>query len=194
MSGLVRRQLSLFAPPPAGRMLDELRAELDPVQHRLIPAHVTFAREDELEAHAARDPGSDPATALAAELAATFAGGARSRTPRAALTLTFGAAVSFDGHGILLPCIDGEADFHALRSAILAAAIGHDALRRPAAHVTLAHPRNPRAPGNSLASARRLPVPLSLTFREVRLIEQVDAAPWRVLATFPLLPSEAGHA
>lgn len=169
--------------------LDVLRATLDPVQHGLIPAHVTLCREDELHPLAPSELADD----LAAAVALRFADRAESHAAHP-ISLVFGAAESFDGHGILLPCIDGEADFHALRSAILAAAIGHDALRRPAAHVTLAHPRNPRAPGNSLASARRLPVPLSLTFREVRLIEQVDAAPWRVLATFPLLPSEAGHA
>lgn len=166
--------------------LDALRAALDPVQHGLIPAHVTFAREDELDALTASD--------LAAALGATFAGRARSYANVAALTLTFGAAVSFDGHGILLPCVDGEADFHALRSEILAPAISRAALRRPAAHLTLAHPRNQRAPGNALATALRLPAPLSLTFGEVRLIEQVGAAPWRVLATFPLGRPEASPA
>ncbi|MCC7001019.1 MAG: 2'-5' RNA ligase family protein [Gemmatimonadaceae bacterium] len=182
MTGRLRRQLSLFAPEPIRTALDALRAALDPVQHGLIPAHVTFAREDELAALAVSD--------LAAALAATFASRARSRTNNAALTLTFGAAVSFDGHGILLPCVDGEADFHALRSEILTPAIAPEALRRPAAHLTLAHPRNPRAPGNSLASALRLATPLSLTFHEVQLIEQNGAAPWRVLATYPLHAAE----
>ena len=164
--------------------LDALRATLDPVQHALIPAHVTFAREDELDALAAID--------LAAALAAMFADRTRACEPSrlAALTLTFDAAVSFDGHGILLPCVDGEADFHALRSEILTPAIAPEALRRPAAHVTLAHPRNPRAPGNSLASALRLATPLSLTFHEAQLIEQNGAAPWRVLATYPLHAAE----
>lgn len=191
MIGTVRRQLSLFAPPPASDLLDDLRAALDPVQHRLIPAHVTLAREDELSALVASDRTRELATDLATRFAARFAERARARGNDAALTLTFGAAVSVDGHGILLPCIDGETDFHALRVEILAPAIGRDALRRPAAHVTLAHPRNPRAPGNSLASALRLPTPLALRFCEVRLIEQVGAAPWQALATFPLDRPEA---
>ena len=181
----IRRQLSLFAPEPMRASLDALRATLDPVQHRLIPAHVTLCREDELEAFAS---GAN-ADELAAAVASALADRAEWRAPDS-LTLVFGTAESFDSHGILLPCIDGDAAFHALRQEILAPAIGRDALRRPAAHLTLAHPRNPRAPGNSLEAAERLVSPLQLTFGDVHLIEQVGASPWTVLATFPLQPAE----
>ncbi|MBK9550542.1 MAG: hypothetical protein IPO52_15945 [Gemmatimonadetes bacterium] len=33
-----------------------------------------------------------------------------------AITLTFGAPVGFDSHGVLLPCIDGATEFHGLRA------------------------------------------------------------------------------
>jgi hypothetical protein len=52
-----------------------------------------------------------------------------------------------------------------------------------APHVTLAHPRNPKAPGNSLADViAQLPAPLELRFDSLNLIEQSHGGPWRVLA------------
>jgi hypothetical protein len=178
----IRRQLSVFAPEPMRTALDALRATLDPVQHRLIPAHVTLCREDELEV-LTPDANAD---AVAAAVALRLTEPPASR----ALTLVFGTAESFDEHGILLPCVDGESAFHALRAEILTPAIAPDALRRPAAHLTLAHPRNPRAPGNSLAVAQRTVSPLRLTFGEVHLIERVGSAPWTVQATFALTRAE----
>jgi hypothetical protein len=169
--------------------LDALRATLDPVQHRLIPAHVTLCREDELEALA---PGAT-ADALASAVALRLADPTASRAQHT-LNLVFGTAESFDGHGILLPCIEGDAAFHALRAEILVPSIARAALRRPAAHLTLAHPRNPRAPGNSLAEARRLVSPLRLTFGDLHLIEQVGSNPWTVRATFPLNRAEPSDA
>jgi hypothetical protein len=43
-----RTQLTLFVAPPAAEILEPLRRRLDPVQSRLISAHVTLCREDEL--------------------------------------------------------------------------------------------------------------------------------------------------
>ena len=52
-----------------------------------------------------------------------------------------------------------------------------------APHITLAHPRNPRAPGNSLAAARAaLPERLDLRFDSLNLVEQHNGGRWRVLA------------
>lgn len=51
-NGPLRSQLSLFVPPIIGgdtRVdIEAIRCIVDPVQHRLIPAHVTLCREDEL--------------------------------------------------------------------------------------------------------------------------------------------------
>ncbi len=159
-----RRQLSLFVPPPVGARLDRLRALLDPVQHDLIPAHVTFCRDAEAD-------GVSP-DGLSDMLAAARIG---------PLSLTFGAAEAFGGHGVRLPCIAGADAFSAARARVLG-----DTLRMEAPHITLAHPRNSRAPSNDLARARALETPLAVTFREVRLIERRDGAPWCVLATAAL--------
>lgn len=158
-----RRQLSLYVPAEAARELEAVRRVVDPVQHRLIPAHLTLCREDELE-------GLPP---LGPRLAALGLG---------PLTLRFGAPQAFSGHGLLLPCVGGAPAFRRLREAVL----GSSQVRDQAPHLTLAHPRNPRAPGNSLLAAAGLPEVLTLTFPVLSLIEQEGQAPWRVLETHRL--------
>lgn len=159
-AGATRDQLSLFVEGIAGERLDALRREMDPVQAGLIPTHVTLCREDELD-------GLTPA------LLAERLGGALP------LVLSFGPPERFSGHGVLLPCTAGQADLDALRRRVL----GRDDVRHQAAHITLAHPRNPRAPGNRLPS---LGEPLTLTLRSVRWIRQHGAGPWQTVACVPL--------
>lgn len=159
----LRRQLTLFVPAPARELLEDLRRELDPAQHARIAAHVTLCREDEFSAADVARGGERAATAPP-------------------LTLAFGAPERFDGHGVLLRCRDGADAFAALRRAMLA----RDDVRPHGAHVTLAHPRNPRAPGNTDAALARAPTAFACTFAAIDLIEQVDDGPWRVLAHWPL--------
>lgn len=161
----VRRQLTLFVPAPESLVLEAVRRQVDPVQHRLIAAHVTLCREDEL----ARFPDR----ALHERL------GQLDTVP---LTITLAAVVPFDTHGVLMPCIAGESDFSALRAMVL----GEPAPRRHAPHLTLAHPRNPRSPHNAPATYETLPVPLSITFAEISLIEQTGHEPWQRLETYAL--------
>ena len=152
-----RLQLTLFVPDDVAAVLEPIRQRLDPVQQGLIGSHVTLCREDEL-----------------AESPLAVLHGVAQRPM--AITLTFGAPVGFDSHGVLLPCIDGATEFHGLRAAIL----GSTAIRQHAAHITLAHPRNPRAPGNSTPSEISLATPLRITFSTISLIEQVDGGAWVV--------------
>jgi 2'-5' RNA ligase len=156
----IRRQLSLYVPPHAGVELEAARLLLDPVQSRLIPAHVTLCREDELV------KVSEP------ELQARLAD-----TRLKPVTLHFGRPEVFDGHGVLLACIAGEQDFRALREHVL----GTSAIRRQAPHITLAHPRNPRSPDNCLSNTAHLPEVTSVTFSSICFIEQRGNEPWRVL-------------
>lgn len=165
---IVRRQLSLYVPHAVRAGVEAVRSVVDPIQQQLIPAHVTLCREHEL---------SDlSATELRHRLHADGC---------LPLRLSFGPPERFDGHGMLLPGIDGEQDFHALRDQIL----GGEASRDQRAHITLAHPRNPRAAGNALANTSELPAPLTIRFDVVRLIEQIDRNPWTVLDTFELSES-----
>ena len=166
----LRHQLTLFLPPPHAERVDAVRRMVDPAQHRLIPAHVTLCRED--------------------ELAGLDAGSLRARLAEAApLTLGFGPAQRFDGHGILLPCVAGADEYHRLRVHLL----GRADARRAAAHITLAHPRNPNAPGNTLAAAEPVGAGLIITFPEAHLIRQENGGPWAVLTTLPLAPRPGAH-
>lgn len=161
----VRIQLSLYVPEPQASAIDAVRRLLDPVQHSLIPAHVTLCREDEM-AEAGRD-------VLASRIASL---------PVQSVTLRFGRPEPFHEHGILLPCIEGEPQFQALRQLILNPA----AARRQSPHITLAHPRNPKAAGNCLGNALAIPEGLTATFFNVRLIEQTGSSAWRTLEDFAL--------
>lgn len=164
-----RAQLTLFVAGPLTERIEEVRKLLDPVQFELIAAHVTLCREDELE-------GLNTAI-LRRRL---------SRPDAGPITLGFGAPEQFSTHGILLPCVSGEENFQALRRLIL----GSATVRRQAPHITLAHPRNPKSPGNSLAAASSLGEGMTIGFGSVCLIQQVGASPWRVAERFDLPAAE----
>ena len=158
---VIRRQLSLYVAEPEASRVEALRRVLDPVQQSLIPAHATFARDGDL------GMGSD------LEWRERIAG-----LRESGLRLRFGPAEVFQLHGILMRCVDGLDRFEAFRARVLG-----PATLALVPHITLAHPRNPRAPGNSLALAReRLPDGLELRFESLNLIEQHDGGRWRVLA------------
>lgn len=160
-----RTQLSLYVPEPAASLFESVRRILDPVQSDLIPAHVTLCREDEL---ASLEHGT-----LTSRIA---------NFPAGSVTLCFGKPEIFSEHGVLLPCIAGEHEFTSLREHVL----GSHTIRRQPPHITLAHPRNPKASGNCLTNAGVLPEVISVSFTHVNLIEQSGVTPWRVLGTFSL--------
>ncbi|POZ62901.1 2'-5' RNA ligase family protein [Chromobacterium alticapitis] len=152
-----RDQLTLFVPSAQAEQLEAVRRKLDPVQAGLIAAHVTLCREDEIA-------GLDMASLFER---------VREIGP---LRLAFGPAERFQGHGILLPCVGGEADFQAMRREALGrAARGH------VPHLTLAHPRNPRAAGNLLLETPGLPRRVAITFLSVSMIRQYGNEPWQPL-------------
>jgi hypothetical protein len=105
-----------------------------------------------------------------------------------AVTLQFGRPQPIHEHGILLPCVAGENGFIELRKHVL----GTRSPSRLSPHITLAHPRNPKAAGNCLARARLLPEELSIMFTCIHLIEQTGTAPWRVLDTFTMMNQKGG--
>ncbi len=133
---------------------------MDPVQASLIAAHVTLCREDEIEQ-------LDPAAVLSR--VQSWAKGP--------LRLAFGHPRLFSGHGVLLPCERGSGSFRSLRQWLLQ----NQGAREHAAHLTLAHPRNIKAAGNTPAALAGCPHALELQFPVVALIEKHGSAPWRVL-------------
>ncbi|MBI1324499.1 hypothetical protein GC170_15120 [bacterium] len=157
-----RSQLTMFVRENLAGPIEAIRIIVDPVQHSLIPAHVTLCREDELEKY---EGWRERLAAMPAEMILQ--------------TLRFGRAESFAGHGILLPCIEGIERFRILRQTIL----GSDTIRDARPHMTLAHPRNPKSPGNAIEIACGLPSEFEITFDTIRLIEQFDSNPWNVVET-----------
>lgn len=155
-----RRQLTLFVAEPEQARWNALRAILDPVQAALIAAHVTLCREDEI---GQLDPS------------AIFR---RVRSwPHGPITLQFDRPTRFGGHGVLLPCRHGAAQFQRLRQWLLQ----DQSAREHGAHLTLAHPRNPKSANNTDAALASCPENLELQFASVALIEQLHQQPWRVL-------------
>lgn len=161
-----RDQLSLFVPLPASDVLESVRRALDPVQHALIPAHVTLCRDDEIA-------GVHPEL-LRRRLQSL---------PSGPLAMVFGSPERFEGHGVQLKCLDGERSFQALRQHVLA----NELARRLPPHITLAHPRNPAPSDEDLLAVGRLATALRIEFRVVRWIRQESCGPWQVLDAFPLV-------
>jgi hypothetical protein len=159
-----RLQLTLFGSGPQAAALEIHRRALDPVQASLIALHVTLCREDELALSA-------PEIADRLE-----------RAPWHELELQFGPPERFQVHGVLLPCTGGEDRFHQLRQWVLKSST----VRRHRPHLTLAHPRNPRSPGNTDVAISRLPRSTTLSFDTVWRIRQEGHAPWRTLGSTKL--------
>lgn len=153
----------MYVPQDAAREIEAVRRVVDPIQSRLIPAHVTLCREDEL----------GDLESVRARLR---------RAPFKPLTLRFGKPLAFAGHGLLLECVEGAGRFRALREYLLASG----RVREQKPHITLAHPRNPRSEGNSLGNASTLPEVIEVTFPSVCLIEQEGGGIWRLLEKYEL--------
>jgi len=163
---VLREQLSLFLPASISGQVEALRELLDPVQFSLIPAHVTLLRDEEL-----RGLGQD-------DVKSALQGAAP-------LTLRFGSPETFGWHGVLLPCIAGVAHFINLRALL----VGREAAAREQPHITLAHPRNPRASDTSHRSALSLIRGIEVTFTAVQRITQGVGCPWLVSRSYVLAGS-----
>ena len=161
-----RQQLSVYVPNESAAAIESVRRVADPVQYHLIPAHVTLCREDEID-------GAGLMASIAKRLATIHI---------PPLALGFGAPEIFDGHGLMLNCLAGEAAFHELRKTVR----GLNNIRLQKAHITLAHPRNSKVNGNVAGVAAMLPAIMSITFHTIFYIEQEADQPWRVLQQFTL--------
>jgi hypothetical protein len=154
----------MFVPELTASVIEAVRSVVDPIQSSLIAAHVTLCRENEL-----------------GDL-----GGIRARlyeSDCAAITLRFGPPKVVMEHGILLECVHGLSQFRTLREQVL----GSNSIKDQEAHITLAHPRNPKSHRNSLHATADLNAGLTVTFDQICLIEQQDAQPWCVVERYALV-------
>ena len=164
-----RTQLSMYVPESMAETIEDVRKIVDPIQYRLIPAHITLCREDELHNN----------STLHDRL---------SHIPCKPFTLRFGGPEIFSGHGVLLNCIEGADDFRLLREYLL----DSKTIRNQTPHITLAHPRNPKSAGNSSSATAALPDIITINFSMIYLIEQQVNEPWRILAAFKLRELRGG--
>jgi hypothetical protein len=159
----IRRQATLYVPPPSDISIESLRTRFNPAQSALIRAHVTLCREDEV---CDWDRFADRLRGLAA----------------------FDVSLHFDtpirnGNLVYLPTKGSTDSFVALRSSLLST-LG-TAPRRHDPHITLIHPRNGTCSKSEFDEISSQCEPFTVNFCRVTLIEQVDGGPWRDLASFP---------
>jgi 2'-5' RNA ligase len=154
MESMNRRQASLFLPDQF--QIESVRFRHNPAQARLIPAHVTLCREDEVadwDAFRARLASLCPFE----------------------ITLGFGVPVR-ENDFVYLPVCEGQDSFQEFRCAILA----KDA-RKQTPHVTIIHPRNGSCTDQIFADISATISSFQYTFREVMLIEQEDDGVWSLI-------------
>ena len=157
-----RRQATLFLQRPS--WVNKIRLELNPAQAKLIDAHVTLCREDEV---------SDWE-----EL------GRRLLDLRPqAVTLEFGPPHR-DGDLVYIPSVGSTKEFDDLRGILLGTASSIPRKHNP--HITLIHPRNGSCSDADFASIISAFEPFSYTFDEVAFIQQENGGIWETVRTFPL--------
>ncbi len=137
--------------------IELMRNRFNPAQSRLIPAHVTLCREDEITDWNALQQKLNSLTPLV-------------------LTLGFGAPVRNDNF-VYLPVCEGLDRFHKLRCFLLS-----DDPRWHNPHVTVIHPRNGTCTHEAFAEIQRRIQPFQYTFRRVMLIEQENGGVWQPIA------------
>ena len=150
-----RRQASLYL--PNSLHVESLRRRHNPVQARLIPAHVTLCREDEVDDW---DAFRETLTSLC-----PFE-----------LTLEFGVPVR-EHNFVFLPVCKGLDAFHAFRRALLKAEP-----RQHIPHVTIIHPRNGTCTDSIFEEIALNIASFPCIFREVMLIEQEGDGVWKQVA------------
>jgi hypothetical protein len=149
-----RRQASLYLPDST--QIEFLRQLYNPTQARLIPAHVTLCREDEVT-----DWNS-------------FQERLESLVPFA-IAIEFGPPIR-DDNLVFLPVRNGADEFHKLRRLLLM-----DDCRELTPHVTIIHPRNGICTDEIFADICAQVSPFHVTIREVMLIEQEDGGIWKLV-------------
>ena len=150
-----RRQASMFLSNEP--LIDVLRNRFNPEQAKLIPAHVTLCREDEVKDW----------SRLASRIR---------ELPSVQITMSFGTAVR-DGNLVFLPVVSGVEQFDELRNDLLR--IGTSLPRKHSPHVTIVHPRNGICTDEIFAKILEQIHPFKTTLNEIALIEQCDGGPWR---------------
>lgn len=161
-----RIQLTLFIPEQDAVAIEKIRKGYNPEQYKLIPAHITLCREDEL----------DQMDHVMLNL---------EQLQFECFTINLGAVERFSqGKGVLLPAIGPNEVFQKLRSTVLKGIIEQTRQHEP--HITLMHPRNATCTDEIFESIQKNSFPQQLIFDQISLIEQEIGEKWQILKTYKL--------
>ena len=161
-----RKQLTLFIEDPSGT-IEAIRATRNPVQHRLIAAHVTLCREDELDAFD------------------TIIKNIQSVQLSNPIRLQLGTVQRFDdGKGLWIPIIDPQNAFKELRKNVLGRSVPS---KEQLPHITLIHPRNATCTDAIFEAIKKQKLPTDVVVTSISLIAQTNGGKWQVMQDFHLL-------
>ena len=145
-------------------MIERIRAEFNPVQYKLIPAHVTLCREDEIE----------PIEKIIENI--------HSIKLMAPIQIQLNCAQRFaDGKGVMIPAQGENPAFQELRKSVLGV---REFLRVHQPHLTLMHPRNSTCTDEIFERIKEAEMPVELSFDKIHLIEQTNGGKWDILKEF----------
>jgi len=161
-----RRQLTLFVSTDEAKVIEEIRKKYNPIQHRLIAAHITLCREDEIEHWETIEQNLITLKQLP-------------------LTIYLEEVKRFaEGKGLFIPAKEQQKAFDVLRKVILKGAIEQP--RKHHAHLTLMHPRNSTCTDATFNEIKALRLPKYLVFDTITLIEQENGGVWQKLKTYTI--------
>jgi 2'-5' RNA ligase len=161
-----RIQLTLFIPEQDAIAFEKVRKAHNPEQYKLIHAHITLCREDELD--------------LIDHVILNL-----EKLQFECFPIDFGKVERFSqGKGVLLPAIGDNEVFQKLRSTVLKGII--DQPRKHEPHITLMHPRNATCTDKLFESIQKNSFPQQIIFDEICLIEQEIGKKWEILKTYKL--------
>lgn len=162
----IRRQLTLFVEPKDAEAIEQIRQEFNPIQFKIIKAHITLCREDEIE-------NIEKIKSNILCLA------------HIDIDIEFEKVERFDnGKGLFLPATSDNEEFDNLRKQILNGLVHNP--RKQNAHITLMHPRNSTCTDKIFKKVRTIKLPIKLNFKKISLIEQKDGGEWEILEDFNL--------
>jgi len=161
----IRRQLTLFLQDNF-ETIEKIRQKFNPKQYRLIKAHVTLCREDEIEN---LDQILNNLSSLNGQK----------------ITICFEHPTRFDnGKGVFLKAHSDLKEFEKLRREILQNVVAEP--RKQIPHITLMHPRNSTCNDEIFDEINQETFPSIITFSKISLIEKRNDDEWKVLKNISL--------
>lgn len=161
-----RRQLTLFVSESESSEIEKCREQYNLDQFKLIKAHITLCREDELE----------QLEKIKANL---------NKMCFNSFDIELGKPIRFSNHeGVLIPVVGNEVLFQNLRAEVLKGIIEIPRNQKP--HITIMHPKNSSCDNQLFETISKIEFPNKLRFNKINLIEQILGESWSILEEYNL--------